>query len=160
MGAEVRAAGVSSVSAVVGDVGDAVAMVGPFFVDGEGKAPGDARVVEPDFCTSETSLAAISFFWRATCKSSCKKSSPEDCRLRGGFGSFCPEDVETSGTEAEVCTGVLSWGVGTLSDWETCVTWPVVMIDGGIDWRLRPRDVLADAGDGVTDALSGIFWDG
>lgn len=118
---EASAAGVFGIPAVVVDVGDTVAVAGPSFVDGEGTAPGDAGVV-PDFCVPGARLAAINFFWRATCKSSCKKSSPEDCRLRGGFGSFWPEDVEIWGTEAEVCTGVLTWGVGTLCDWESCAT--------------------------------------
>ena len=103
MGVEVSAASVFGIPAVVADVGDTDAAAGPSFVDGEGTAPGDARVV-PDFCAPEASLAAINFFWRATCKSSCKKSSPEDCRLRGSFGSFWPEDVDIRGSEAEVCT--------------------------------------------------------
>ena len=118
---EVSAAGVFGIPAVVDGVGNSVAAVGPSFVVGEGTASGDAWVV-PDFCAPEATLAAINFFWRATCKSNCKKSSPEDCRLRGGFGSFWPEDVETRGTETEVCTGALSWGVGTLCDWEACAT--------------------------------------
>ena len=109
VGVEVSAVGVFDIPAVVVDVGDTAAVAGPSFVDGEGTAPGDAWVV-PDFCTPEASLAATNLFWRATCKSSCKKSRPEDCRLRGGFGSFWPEDVEIRGTEAEVCTDVLTWG--------------------------------------------------
>jgi hypothetical protein len=100
---EVSAASVFGIPAVVVDVGDTAAVAGPSFVDGEGTAPGDAWVA-PDFCDPEARLVAINFFWRATCKSSCKKSSPEDCRLRGGFGSFWPEDVEIRGTESEVCT--------------------------------------------------------
>lgn len=118
---EVSTAGVFGMPAVVVDVGDAVVVVGSSFVDGEDTTPGDAWIAPPDFCVLiEASLAPINFFWRAICKSSCKKSSPEDCRLRGGLGSFWPEDVEVSGTEAEVCTGVSTWGVGTLCDWETC----------------------------------------
>jgi len=104
VGVIVSAAGVFGIPAVVVDVGDAVARA--TFVDGEGTASGDTWVVEPEFCASEASLAALSFFSRATCKSSCKKSSPEDGRLRGGFGSFWPEDVERRGTEAEICVGV------------------------------------------------------
>jgi hypothetical protein len=91
---------------VVPDVGDAVAATGVTFVDGEGTAPGDAWVVEPELCASEASRAALIFFSRAICKSSCKKSSPADCRLRGGFASFWPEDVEKRGAEAEICIGV------------------------------------------------------
>jgi hypothetical protein len=106
-GVEISAVGVSGIPTVVVGVGDTV-VAGPSFVVGEGTAPGDAWVV-PDFCVPGASLA--NFFWRATCKSSCKKSSPEDCRLRGGFGSFWPEDVDTRGTEADVCTGVLTCGV-------------------------------------------------
>ena len=109
---EVSATGVFGIPAVVVEVGDAVE--GPSFVDGEGTAPGDA-------CALDASLVAINFFWRATCKSSCKKSSPEDCRLRGGFGSFWPEDVGIRGTEA-VCTGDLTWGIGMLCDRDTCAT--------------------------------------
>jgi len=41
---------VFGIPAVVVDVGDAVAVAGPSFVDGESTAPGDAWVVEPDFC--------------------------------------------------------------------------------------------------------------
>ena len=115
---EVSAAGMFDIAAVVVDVGDTVAAAGPSFVVGEGTAPEDAWVV-PDFCAPEASLFAINFFWRATCKSSCKKSSPEDCRLRGGFGSFWLEDVEIGGNEAEVCTGVLTSGVGILCDCAT-----------------------------------------
>jgi hypothetical protein len=117
VGVEVSAAGVFGIPAVVVDVGDTVAVVGASFVNGEGTAPG-----VPDFCAPTASLAAINFLWRATCKSSCIKSRPEDCRLRGGFGSFWLEDVEIRGTEAEVCAGVLTWDVGTLCDWETCAT--------------------------------------
>src|SRR6266852_3992897 len=106
VGVEVSAAGVFGIPAVVVDVGNTVAVAGSSFVVGEGTAPGDVGVVS-GFCAPEASLAAINFFWRATCKSSCRKSSPEDCRLRGGFDSFWPEDVETRGTKADVCTGVL-----------------------------------------------------
>jgi hypothetical protein len=105
VGVKFNAASVFGIPVVVVDVGDAVAAARETFVDDESTAPGDAWVVEPEFCASEASLAALSFFSRATCKSSCKKSSPED-RLRGGFGSFWPEDEERGGTEAEICTGV------------------------------------------------------
>jgi hypothetical protein len=119
---EVSTAGVFGMPAVVVDVSDTVAVVGSSFVGGESSTPGDAWVA-PDFCALiEANLAAIDFFWRAICRSSCRKSSPEDCRLRGGLGTFWPEDVEVRCTEAEVCTGVSTWGVGTLCDWETCAT--------------------------------------
>lgn len=121
VGVQVGAADMFGIPAVVVDVGDIVAVVGLSFVSGDGTTPGDAWVL-PDFCVLEASLDAINFFWRATCKSSCKKSSPEDCRLRGGLGSFWTEDVEMRGTETEVCTGDLIWGVETLCDGETCAT--------------------------------------
>jgi hypothetical protein len=148
VGVEISAAGVFGIPAVVVDVGDT-----PSFAAGGVTAPGDACVV-PDFCAPETSLAPINFFWRAICKSSCRKSSPEDCRLRGGFDSFWPEDVEMRGAEAEVCTGVLTWGVGTLCDWETCAT-PTRPGDIDRPWGVK----LADGVDGVTEVLSGTFWD-
>jgi hypothetical protein len=44
------AVGVFGIPAVVVDVGDVVAVAGPSFVDGESTTPGDAWVVEPDFC--------------------------------------------------------------------------------------------------------------
>jgi hypothetical protein len=83
--------------AIVVDIGDAVAAARSVSVDGEGTAPGDASVLEPEFGGTEARLAALSFFSRATCKSNCKKFSPADCRLRGGFDSFWPEDVDCIG---------------------------------------------------------------
>lgn len=146
---EVSTAGEFGMPVIVVDVGDAVVVVGSSFVVGEGTTPEDAWIA-PDFCVLvEASLPSINFFWRATCKSSCKKSSPEDCRLRGGLGSFWPEDVEVSGAEAEVFTGVSTWGVGTLCDWESCAT---PTCPAKLDGRFRSWDVkLADAGDGVTE---------
>ena len=104
VGVEVSADGILGILAIVADAGDAVAVARAVFVDGEGTAPGDASVVEP---TTEASLvAALSFFSRATCKSNCKKSSPADCRLRGGFNSFWPADVGRRDTDVGVCIGV------------------------------------------------------
>jgi hypothetical protein len=60
VGVEVGAASVFGIPAVVVDVGDTVAVGRPYFVDGEGTAPGDAVV--PDFCAPGASLAAINFF--------------------------------------------------------------------------------------------------
>ena len=105
LGTRICASGEFGIPSIVTDVGDVVA-AGLTFVEGEGTAPEDAWVVVAGCCDTEASLTALNFFSRATCKSSCKKSSPADCRLRGGFGSFWPEDVEKTGTEAEMCIGV------------------------------------------------------
>ena len=106
VGMRVGAAGEFGIPSVVTDVGNVVAAGGTTVAEGEGTAPEDAWVVVAEFCATEACLTALNFFSRATCKSSCKKSSPADCRLRGGFGSFWPEDVEKTGTEAEMCIGV------------------------------------------------------
>lgn len=106
VGTEVGADGLFGKPAVVVDVGDAVAASRVVLVDGESTAPGDASVVEPEFCGTVTSLAALSFFSRAARKSNCKKSSPADCRLRGCFDSFWPEAVDGRDAEAVVCMGV------------------------------------------------------
>lgn len=57
----------------------------------------DTRATEPDLTASATALC---FFSRATCRSSCKKSNPDDCRLDGSFGFCCMEGEETD-TEAD-----------------------------------------------------------
>jgi hypothetical protein len=97
VGIDVGADGVFGKPAVVVDVGDATAAARAVFVDGKGTAPGDAPVLEPESCGTEASLAALSFFSRAASKSNCKKFSPADCRLRGGFDSFWAEDVDCIG---------------------------------------------------------------
>ena len=97
LGIDVEADGVFGKPAVVVDVGDAVAAARAIFVDGEGTAPGDASVLQPESWGTEASLDALSFFSRAACRSNCKKLSPADCRLRGGFDSFWAEDVDCIG---------------------------------------------------------------
>jgi hypothetical protein len=77
--------GESAIAVDVGDAGTAGSEAVSVDVDGPGSA--DAWGAELDFCCL-AARAAFNFFSRATFKSSCRKSSPLDCRLGGGFG-FC-----------------------------------------------------------------------
>jgi hypothetical protein len=71
--------------------GIVVAVVGVALPDIEDVGD-DMWATEPDLAAC---AAALCFFSRATCRSSCKKFNPDDCRLDGSFGFCCTEGEET-----------------------------------------------------------------